>query len=48
MQVHRTEGVANHSGPEACAVVREADGEALSGVRIGQPSSRENGSCSER
>jgi hypothetical protein len=42
------EGVANHSGPEACAVDREADGEALSGVRIGQPSSRENGSCSER
>ena len=48
MQVHYTEGVANHSGPEACAVVREADGEALSGVRIGQPSSRENGLFSER
>jgi hypothetical protein len=41
-------GVANHSGPEACAVDREVDGEALSGVRMGQPSSRENGSCSER
>jgi hypothetical protein len=41
-------GVANLSGPEACAADREADGEALSGVRIGQPSSRENGSCSER
>ena len=29
--------------PEACADVREGDGEALSGVRTGQPSSRENG-----
>ena len=41
-------GVANHSGPESCAVTREGGGEALTGVRIGQPSSRENGSCPER
>jgi hypothetical protein len=40
-------GVANHSGLEACAVDRKADGEALSEVRIGQPSSRENDLCSE-
>ena len=43
MKVHRTEGVANHSGPESCAVAREGVGEALTGVRIGQPLSRENG-----
>lgn len=43
VKVHRTEGVANHSGPESCAVAREGVGEALTGVRIGQPLSRENG-----
>jgi hypothetical protein len=43
VKVHCTEGVANHSGPESCAVVREGGGEALTGVRIGQPLSRENG-----
>ena len=48
MKVHCTEGAANHSGTESCAVVREGGGEALTGVRIGQPSSRENGFCSER
>ena len=48
MKVHYTEGVANHSGPESCAVAREGVGEALTGVRIGQPLSRENGFCSER
>ena len=37
----RTEGVANHSGPESCAVIREGVGEALTGVRAGQPLSRE-------
>jgi len=42
------QGVANRSGPESCAVVREGDGEALTGGRIGQPSSRENGLCSGR
>ncbi len=48
MEVHCTEGVANHSGPESCADAREGGGEALTGVRIGQPSSRENGFCPER
>ncbi len=43
MQVHCTEGIANHSGPESCAVVRKGGGEALTGVCIGQPLSRENG-----
>jgi hypothetical protein len=41
VKVHRTEGVANHSGPESCADAREGVGEALTGVRIGQPLSRE-------
>jgi len=31
VRVHCTEGVANHSGPESCAVVREGGGEALTG-----------------
>jgi hypothetical protein len=43
VQVHCTEGIANHSDPESCAVVREGGGEALTGVCIGQPLSRENG-----
>ena len=43
MQVHCTEGVASHSGPESCAGAREGVGEALTGVCIGQPLSRENG-----
>ena len=37
MQVHYGEGVANHTGPESCAVYREVCGEALTGERIGQP-----------
>ena len=41
MQVHYGEGVANHTGPESCAVYREVCGEALTGVRAGQPLSRE-------
>ena len=41
MQVHYDEGVANHIGPEPCAVVREGIGEASAGDRIGQPLSRE-------
>ena len=36
------EGVATHFGPESCAVVRKGAGEALTGVRLGWPSSREN------
>ncbi len=34
-------GVATHTGPESCAVVREGGGEALTGERAGQPLSRE-------
>ena len=41
MQVRCDEGVAIHIGPESCAVAREGFGEALTGGRIGQPSSRE-------
>jgi integrase len=41
VQVHYGEGVANHTGPESCAVYREVCGEALTGVRAGQPLSRE-------
>ena len=41
MQVHCDEGVAIHIGPKSCAVAREGLGEALTGERIGQPSSRE-------
>ena len=41
MQVHCDEGIANHIGPEPCAVAREGIGEASVGDRIGQPLSRE-------
>ena len=41
MRVRHDEGVANHIGPEPCAVVREDIGEASVGDRIGQPLSRE-------
>jgi hypothetical protein len=41
VQIHYGEGVANHTGPESCAARREACGEALTGVRAGQPLSRE-------
>ena len=41
MQVPYDEGVANHIGPESCAVAREVLGEALTGECIGQPLSRE-------
>ena len=43
MKVRHDEGVANHIGPEPCAVVREGIGEASAGDRIGQPLSREIG-----
>ena len=36
-------GRAAHTGPESCAKVRKDTGEALTGVRAGQVSSRENG-----
>ena len=42
MQVHCSEGLATHTGPESCAHVREGMGEALTGERIGQPLSGEN------
>ena len=41
MQVPYGEGVANHTAPESCAVVREGGGEALTGVRAGRVLSRE-------
>ena len=41
MKVPHSKGVANHTVPESCAVCREAQREALTGVRVGQPSSRE-------
>ena len=42
MKVHYDEGVANHIGPEPCAVVRKGASEASVGERIGQPLSLEN------
>ena len=42
MKVHCGEGVAIHTGPESCGACREARVEALTGVRIGQPLSRES------
>ena len=42
MQVHHDEGVANRIDLESCAYTREGIGEALTGVRIGQPLSRES------
>jgi len=40
VKVHYGEGVATHTGPESCVGIREDVGEALTGERIGQPSSR--------
>ena len=42
LQVHYDEGIANRIGPESCAGTREGAGEALTGVCIGQPLSRES------
>ena len=42
VQVLYGEGVANHTGPEPCAVFREGLGEASVGDRAGWPSSRES------
>ena len=42
MRVPDGEGVANHTVPESCAGCREAPHEALTGVRVGQPSSHES------
>ena len=41
MKVLRSDGVAYHTGPESCVAGREASGEALTGVRVGWPLSRE-------
>ena len=42
MEVRCNEGLAIRIGPEPCAGVREGDGEASAGERIGQPLSRES------
>ena len=42
MQVPDIKSVANHGVPESCAAHREVRREALTGVRIGQPLSRES------
>ena len=41
MQVRHSEGIATHTDPESCVSGRKVRGEALTGERIGQPSSRE-------
>ncbi len=41
MKVHCDEGIANHIGPEPCAVVCKGGGEASVGDSIGQPLSPE-------
>jgi hypothetical protein len=41
MKVSYGEGLASHTGPESCAVVREGRGEALTGERAGRVLSRE-------
>jgi hypothetical protein len=40
VEVRHDEGVANHIGPEPCAITREDDGEASVGEITGQPLSR--------
>jgi hypothetical protein len=42
VKVHCNEGVAIRIGPEPCVGIREGDGEASVGERIGQPLSRES------
>jgi len=42
VKVRCNEGLAIRIGPEPCAGVREGDGEASAGERIGQPLSRES------
>ena len=42
MRVSYGEGLASHTGPESCGVVREDAVEALTGVRAGWVSSLEN------
>jgi hypothetical protein len=40
MKESYVEGLADYSGPESCTVIREGEGEALTGVRAGRVSSR--------
>jgi len=42
VRVHYDEGSAIRIGPEPCVVIREGEGEASVGERIGQPLSRES------
>jgi hypothetical protein len=42
VRVRRSEGLAIHIGPKPCVGIREDDGEASAGERIGQPLSRES------
>jgi hypothetical protein len=42
VEVPHGKGVANHAVPESCVGCREAQREALTGVRVGQPLSRES------
>lgn len=41
MKEPHIEGVASHDGPESCVNARKGVGKALTGVRIGEVSSRE-------
>ena len=41
VKVPNSKGVANHAVPESCVAYREVRGEALTGVRTGQPWSRD-------
>ena len=43
MRVPCSEGLADHTVPESCVGAREGVGEALTGVRVGRPLSREKG-----
>ena len=42
MKVSTSKGLANHTVPESCVSYREVGREALTGVRVGQPLSRES------
>ena len=42
MKVPHSKDLASHTVPESCVAYREVRREALTGVRIGQPSSRES------
>ena len=43
MKVPYSEGLADHTGPESCVDGPRGCGEALTGVRVGRPLSREKG-----